>query len=267
MTAKRDIGDFTTDDDGERDGKELVATIRETIQALWGFHAGTLQNVSGTNSITATVAVTQGFTALTDGLICNLIPANTNTGAVEINIAGLGVKSIKQASGDALEAGALVAGTQTQIIFNSDNDYFVVNGSSGTTEVTVNGGLQVKRSEITRMAVKAGPATLSTSLMSRSFQCTYSTSRVIVEGTVSRISGVGTDDDDGVVIALYKDGALIEEINDAVIGEAHAHTPFYFSHLPADTDAHTYEVRASSTISTEYAASSTWLVISEITPN
>ena len=292
MTIKRDIGDFTTDDDGTRDGKELVATIRKSLLALWGFHAGTLINVAGTNIITASVEVTQGLTALTDGLNAILVPVNTNTGAVEIDVAGLGRKPVKSASGQALSAGTLVAGTRSLLLFDSDHDHWWVFGSSGTTNVSVTGGLQVKRSEPVRLIVEAGPTTEETILVSRRFQCTYSTSRVILEGAVSRVTGANetdtgdtdTGDTDtgpandetvdpdpidtrGLSISLYKDGVLVEIITDAAVVNTHTVTPFYFSHLPGDTDAHTYEIRVGCTIAATYPVSGNWMVATEMTPN
>lgn len=265
--TNRDIGDFSTDPDGARDGKELVATIRATIQALWGFHAGVLQDVVGTNSIAANVEVTQGFTALSHGMWAILKPENTNTGAVEINVQGLGLKAIKTATGQALSAGDLVADTRTIIVFDSDEDFWWLFGSSGTTEVTVTGGIQVKRSEPSRLQVEAGPTTIATVIASRSFQCTYSNSRVIIEGAVSRFTGAGTADPDGVEIQLWKDEALIETITDAAIENTQTVTPFYFSHLPGDTDSHTYEVKVACSIAATYPVSSNFMHLTEMTPN
>lgn len=267
MTTQRDIGDFTTDPDGIRDAKELIATLRTSIAALWGFHAGVLTSVSGTNEITASVEVTQGFSALTNGLSAVLIPANTNTGAVEINVHSLGLKDIKTPSGDALSAGALVAGTRALIVFDSDNDYWWLLGSSGTTQVTVTGGLQVKRSEPGRLLVEVAASTALEALMTRSFQCTYATSRVIIEGQVSKYVGSGSTDADGFEIQLFKDNVLVETITDAVVGDSHTNNMFYFSHLPGDTDSHTYEIRASSTIAATYPVSANWMIATEMSPN
>lgn len=264
---KRDIGDFTTDDDGERDGKELVATIRQSLAGLWAHVGGKLLDVSGTNSLSASVEVTQGFTALTNGLTAVLVPSQTNTGAVEINVAGLGLKAIKTSSGQALEPGTLIGGSRVQIVFDSDEDHWWVNGSSGTTNVTVTGGLQLKRSEAGRLAESIGPTVDASALVSRSFQCTYSTSRVIVEGAISRHVAAGITDPAGLEIQLYKDNGLLETIADGLVGDSQVTVPFYFSHLPGDTDAHTYEVRVSSTLAATYFASSTFIVASEMSPN
>jgi hypothetical protein len=267
MTATRDIGDLTTDDDGERSGADFVATTRESVKALWALNGGTLSNVSGTNTITADILVSDGFDALTNGLRVDFTPVNTNTGAVEINVGDKGLKDLKSASGTALTAGDLVAGTHVEIIFNSDDDYWWLNGSSGSTNVTVEGGLQVKRSEVTRLLSEQGPFTAETSLLSRSFQCTYTNSIVAITGSISRITGTGTSDNTGADIKLYVDNVLTETITAPCITDSYSDTSIYFTCLPADTDAHTYEIRVECDIETTYPISSNWFYISENRPN
>lgn len=263
----RDTGDFTTDTDAKRDGKEFANTLRTSIQGVWAVNGGALLNVTGTNILTADILVSEGFTAYTDGLRASFKPENTNTGAVEIDINGLGFKSIKRNDGSPLTAGDLVAGRHVQMEFHSDGDYWWINGSTGTTNVTITPGIQVQRSERSALASEQGPDTSETAILSKSFQCTYSTSRVVVEGCVSRITGIGATDTSGTVIKFYKDNVEIDQMTTGVAGEALLETPIYFSHLPEDTDAHTYEIRVSSTIEATYLVSSNWFVLFENTPN
>ena len=67
-----------------------------------------LNSVTGTDTITATLSPT--LTAYAGGQMFKLIPANTNTGAVTININSLGAKAITKNGATALESGDLAAG-------------------------------------------------------------------------------------------------------------------------------------------------------------
>lgn len=262
----RDIGDISTHPGG-RSGADWTGGTRDSVMALWALSGGLLLDVSGTNTIVADVAVAEGFSAYEDGLKCGFIAAASNTGAATINISGVGAKAIRDPDGDVLEAGALIAGRFTEIVFIAEEDHFRLVTSGGTTQVTVQGGIMLQRSEPSRLATAAGPATALTSIGTRSFQCLYPTSRVVIEGVAMRVTGSGADTDTGATIALFVDGVQVQSFTDFCRSSSQVSTPFYFSHLPGNTDAHTYEVRCSATIATTYPRGSNVIWCSELSPN
>jgi hypothetical protein len=64
--------------------------------------------------------------AYTDGMRVRFAPANSNTGASTVNVAGLGVKSIKTAAGADPAAGILQASTWIQVVYDNAAGYFVI---------------------------------------------------------------------------------------------------------------------------------------------
>jgi Coiled stalk of trimeric autotransporter adhesin len=94
-----------------------------------------LTSIAGTNTITANLS---GLTAYVAGQSFWFLPAATNTGAVTINIQGLGAKNITKGGAIPLVAGDIVAGAQyriyydgTQFQLNSFANYASVAGASG----------------------------------------------------------------------------------------------------------------------------------------
>lgn len=81
--------------------------------------AGTFLTVSGTDTLTATVS--PALTAYAVGQTFNFLAAATNTGAVTINISGLGAKSIRKTGTTALTAGDLISGSLYQIVYDGTN--------------------------------------------------------------------------------------------------------------------------------------------------
>jgi hypothetical protein len=265
MTS-RDLGDINTQPGGVS-GADWTAGARESVAALWALNGGMLLTVAGTNTLTASLAVPEGFSSYADGLRASFVAANNNTGPATINIAGVGAKAVMNPDGEPLSAGAIVGGRVTEIIFNAEDDHFRLVTSGGTTNVTVTGGIMVQRSAPSRLVTAAGPATAATTVASASFQCLYSTSRVIIEGSIGRVTGSGSADDDGVVIGLYVDSVLVQSFTDHCQPSAQVNTPFYFSYLPGNTDSHTYEIKASSTISATYPKGANVVWCSEVAPN
>jgi hypothetical protein len=265
MTS-RDVGDISTNPGG-RTGAEWTGGTRESLLALWEIAGGPLFNVAGTNVITADVYVEEGFTAYTDGLRCTFRPAATNTGAATINLSGIGAKAIRDPDGEVLSAGAIVEGRVTEIIFIEDDDHFRLVTSGGTTNVTVQGGIILQRSAPARAVSNSSSTTSLTAVVSQSFTCGQTNSRVIIEGNVGRLMSTGSADDDGVVIGLYVDGTLVDSFTDYALASSYVNTPFYFSRSPGDSSAHTYEIRVSSTISATYIKGATAMWCSEMSPN
>lgn len=110
-------------------GAELAADLKDTVNHIFGKHLGRLISVAGTNSITATVETTTGFSGLSNGARAVLIPAAGNTGAVTLNIAGTGAAPVRTSEGDALAAGDLVAGRAIEIEYNSTEGAWRVLGA------------------------------------------------------------------------------------------------------------------------------------------
>jgi len=266
MTASRDISDISTDPGG-LSGDDWTAGTRESVLALWALNGGQLINVAGTNEITANALISTAFTAYTDGLVISFIPANTVTGATQINVSGVGLKSLLDPDGVALGAGAIVAGRLTAAKFISADDAFRLETSGGTSNITVSGGLISKRSAPTRLASDVATTTDATIVLSQAFQAIYSTSRVIVEGFVSMVVGAGSVDTDGLNIELLVDDVAEASFTGATYPSQLAGVPFAFEYLPGDISSHTYKIRVTSTLTASYIAGATALFCSEMSPN
>jgi len=108
-----------------------------TILAAWLNDVDTatydrLSAVSGTNAIIATGPLS--LAAYATGQNFYFTPAVTNTGAVTVNINGLGVKAITKNGAVALVAGDLVAGTVYEIMYDGVQ-FQVINPSSFSTPI------------------------------------------------------------------------------------------------------------------------------------
>jgi hypothetical protein len=100
---------------------------------------GSFLTVSGTDTITATVS--PSLTAYASGQMFAFVAANTNTGAVTINISSLGAKAITKNGNTALSAGDITANYLFVIVY--DGTQFQVVGVSATTftNLTISGVL------------------------------------------------------------------------------------------------------------------------------
>lgn len=266
MTASRDVNDISTDPGG-LSGAEWTSGVRDSVLAAWALLGGSLINVAGTNTITGDVAVSDGFTSYEDGLRVGFIPANSNTGAATLNVSSVGAKPLRDPDGDALTAGAVIQGRFTEAVFSADDDHWRLVTSGGTTNVTVEGGIFLQRSAPSRLISAVAATTSVTSIGSVSFQCQYSTSRVIIEGNAGLAIGAGSEDDDGIVVALYVDGVSVDSFTAHCKPSQLRSVPFYFSYLPGDISSHTYSVRVSSTIAAAYPKGENMIWASEISPN
>ena len=99
---------------GVKDG--TLAKDAANVSQIQNSNAILLASVAGTDTITASLS--PALTAYANGQIFTLIPANTNTGAVTININGLGAKSITKNGSTALVAGDLVAGVEYSLQYD-----------------------------------------------------------------------------------------------------------------------------------------------------
>ena len=101
--------------------------------------AATFISVTGTDTLTGTVV--PALSAYATGNQFSFLVANTNTGAVTINVDGIGSKAITRTGTTALVAGDMVAGQAVEIIYDGTR-FQLVNGNS-FTNLKVSGTLGV----------------------------------------------------------------------------------------------------------------------------
>jgi hypothetical protein len=95
---------------------------------------GTVQFAVDTGAADAyLVALTHTPGAYADGMVVNMRPTNTNTGASTINVNSLGVKSIRHASSAALSAGDIVTGAPLTLIYSTNTGFFHTTGGMGSS--------------------------------------------------------------------------------------------------------------------------------------
>jgi len=106
-------------------------TAATDAAAFGQLQAGTekLITVSGTDTITGTMNPT--LTAYATGNMFSFVAANTNTGAVTININSLGAKAITKIGSTALAAGDIVAGAVILIEYDGTQFQYVNLAASG----------------------------------------------------------------------------------------------------------------------------------------
>lgn len=124
---------------GVKDGTS--AKDAANVSQIQNSNAILLATVAGTDTITASLS--PALTAYANGQIFTLIPANSNTGAVTININGLGAKSITKNGSTALVAGDLVAGVEYSLQYDgtrfqkvAGSDYAKSGANSDITSLT-----------------------------------------------------------------------------------------------------------------------------------
>jgi hypothetical protein len=89
-------------------------------EALWRYVVQPLINVSGINSVTASsdTSVVQALTSYQVGMKFSLTPVNTNTGAVTINIDGVGVKNVNDQDNNAIATGNWISGRRYMLEYD-----------------------------------------------------------------------------------------------------------------------------------------------------
>lgn len=122
-TANLPMGGFKFTGVGSGTASDDFATVSQVQNSY-----GTFLTAAGTDTITATTS--PALTAYAVGQLFNFVAAGTNTGAVTINISGLGAKSIKQSGSTALVGGDLVSGTTYQIMYDGTNFQLIRGGLS-----------------------------------------------------------------------------------------------------------------------------------------
>jgi len=102
-------------------GTGLATDIAETLNYVGGLFLGRLNNVDGTNTITADVAEDEGFSALTDGALAILVPAADNTDAVTLKIGSGTENPVYNNKKEALAESDLKSGRAVPIQYNADD--------------------------------------------------------------------------------------------------------------------------------------------------
>jgi hypothetical protein len=85
--------------------------------------------VSGTNVLTGSLV--PPLLAYVTGAMFSFIVANTNSGAVTLNIDGLGAKTVMRNGTDALQAGDLTAGSMALVIYDGTEFQLIPVGFGG----------------------------------------------------------------------------------------------------------------------------------------
>lgn len=131
-------------------GAGTATTDAVRLGQLQNFGINTLITVAGTDTITGTVS--PSLTAYTSGQIFSFVVGTTNTGAVTLNIDGLGAKAVTRTGAIALVAGAMVTGqvalveydgTRFQLLDPNAFTDLLVSGLLTATNVTASGLLTV----------------------------------------------------------------------------------------------------------------------------
>ena len=146
-----------------------------------------LVTVSGTDTLTG--SVTPALTAYAAGNLFSFVVANTNTGAVTINIDGVGSKSITRTGSTALVAGDMVAG-QVVLIEYDGTRFQLLNGNSFTNlnvsgNETIGGTLTYGGVTLTNAVTGTGKMVLDTSPTVNNPTVTNYTESVVAIGTVT----------------------------------------------------------------------------------
>jgi hypothetical protein len=122
-------------------------------------NADKLITVTGTDTLTG--SLTPALTAYAAGNLFSFVVANTNTGAVTINIDGNGAKSITRTGSTALVAGDMVAGQMVLIEYDGTR-FQLLNGNS-FTNLLVSGTLTYGGVTLTNAVTGTGKMVLDTS--------------------------------------------------------------------------------------------------------
>ena len=153
-------------------GAGTVATDAVRLSQLQNFSTNTLRTVAGTDTSTGTVS--PSLTAYTAGQIFSFVVGTTNTGAVTLNIDGLGVKSVTRTGTVALAAGDMVTGqvalveydgTQFQLLDPNAFTNLRVSGTLGVTGVTTHTGATTMSAALTYGGVTLSNAVTGTGKM------------------------------------------------------------------------------------------------------
>jgi hypothetical protein len=140
-------------------GAGTAATDAVRLGQLQNFSTSTLITVAGTDTITGTVS--PSLTAYTAGQIFSFVVGTTNTGAVTLNIDGLGAKAVTRTGAIALVAGGMVTGQVALVEY--DGTRFQLLDPNAFTDLLVSGALTYGGVTLTNAVTGTGKMVLDTS--------------------------------------------------------------------------------------------------------
>jgi hypothetical protein len=177
-------------------------------------------------TVNTMTGISTTYTAYADGSNVTLKVKNTNTGATTLNINGLGVKPVKDALGNAINAGTLVANNIYFLVYEVTYGGFILanciqspvssNGSAGTVKVTAlpSSGTPVALSRVATCMETEITSTSATNVLTYTptaqgnFEIeTYL--RVVTASTNVTITATYTDGGGAQTVTLYSGSALV----------------------------------------------------------
>jgi hypothetical protein len=160
-----------------------AATVGTDAARYSQIQGGTDKLITVTGTDTLTGSLTPALTAYAAGNQFSFVVANTNTGAVTINIDGVGSKSITRTGSTALVAGDMVAG-QVALIEYDGTRFQLLNGNS-YTNLVVSGTLTYGGVTLTSAVTGTGKMVLDTSPTVNNPTVTNYVESVVAIGTVT----------------------------------------------------------------------------------
>jgi len=140
-------------------GAGTAANDAVRLGQLQNFSTNTLITVAGTDTITGTVS--PSLTAYTAGQIFSFVVGTTNTGAVTLNIDGLGAKAVTRTGAIALVAGGMVTGQVALVEY--DGTRFQLLDPNAFTDLLISGALTYGGVTLTNAVTGTGKMVLDTS--------------------------------------------------------------------------------------------------------
>ena len=165
-------------------GVGTAATDAARVSQLQNFSVSTLITVAGTDTITGTVS--PSLTAYTAGQIFSFVVGTTNTGAVTLNIDGLGAKAVTRTGAIALVAGGMVTGQVALVEY--DGTRFQLLDPNAFTDLLISGALTYGGVTLTNAVTGTGKMVLDTSPTVNNPTVTNYVESVVSIGTVTSSS-------------------------------------------------------------------------------
>lgn len=165
-------------------GVGTAATDAARVSQLQNFSTSTLITVAGTDTITGTVS--PSLTAYTAGQIFSFVVGTTNTGAVTLNIDGLGAKAVTRTGAIALVAGGMVTGQVALVEY--DGTRFQLLDPNAFTDLLISGALTYGGVTLTNAVTGTGKMVLDTSPTVNNPTVTNYVESVVAVGTVTSSS-------------------------------------------------------------------------------
>ena len=165
-------------------GAGTATTDAVRLGQLQNFGINTLITVAGTDTITGTVS--PSLTAYTAGQIFSFVVGTTNTGAVTLNIDGLGAKAVTRTGAIALVAGGMVTGQVALVEY--DGTRFQLLDPNAFTDLLISGALTYGGVTLTNAVTGTGKMVLDTSPTVNNPTVTNYVESVVSIGTVTSSS-------------------------------------------------------------------------------